>query len=107
MLLLDWRLKEDPWWHKSLAARDMSIMFWRLLLGPVIGGQTYKIPPLTTAVMERKENLIAMKRQEESGQNAELSERSKYTKEHCVKAASGSPSWMTGFDLVKCPINKG
>ena len=84
MLPLCWRLREDSRWHHSLPARDMSIMFWHLLPGPVIGGQAYKISPSTTPAQREKKTLF----DEKTGgiwPNAELSERATYTREYFLR----------------------
>ena len=84
MLLLVWRQEEDPWWHLSHAARDVSIMFWRLLPGPVIGGQAYRIHPLSTEAWEERKIVF----EEKIGRvwpNAELTERAKCTRKFVLK----------------------
>ena len=59
-------------------------MFWHLLLGPVIGGQTYRLPPISTTEWEEK-RAILKKRTARVWPNAELSAGDKFTRENVVK----------------------
>ena len=77
------------------AARAESIwwFFWHSLQGPVIGGQAYRIPPVTSAAWEEKKILFDEKTRR-IATNAELSERAKNTQGHTSCGSSGSPLWM-------------
>ena len=60
----------------TLEGIKVSTLFWHLVLGPVIGGQAYRVPPLTTKAWEERTNLF----EERTGRvwpNAELRERAK------------------------------
>ena len=58
-------LPEKEGWHASPAARVFcrkgGRCFWHLLRGPVIGGQVYRIPPISTEKWEEKKALLDMK----------------------------------------------
>ena len=60
------------------------IMFWHLHTGPVIGGQAYRIPPLTTEAWEEMKILF----DDKTGRvwpNAEWSEKPKCRREYVLK----------------------
>ena len=81
-----------PWWHDSpYGSREVN-MFWRLLPGPVIGGEAYETVPLSS------EEWRAMKTQFDiktgrTWPNLEPSERAKNTREYVLRQF-----WQTFVD---------
>ena len=59
------------------------MMFWHFLQGLVLGGQTYRIPPMTTVAWEEKKILFDEKTMR-MWPNAEC-ERAKYTREYVLR----------------------
>ena len=66
------------------AAQEMSIMFYQLLPGPAIGGQAYRIPPLTMEAW-KAEKIHFDERTGRTWPNAQLSARAWFTRENVLK----------------------
>ena len=91
--LCRWRLRlplgrrrwVDPRWHKSLRLElDQELDdVLELPPGPVIGGQAYILPPMSTEEWEKKKRILFDDKTGRVWPNAELSERAKFTRE-CV-----------------------
>ena len=69
----------DPRWRLELS-RSNDV----LALAPVIGGQAYRIHPMSTAEWEEKRILVDEK-MGRTWQNAGLSERAKFTREYVLR----------------------
>ena len=73
---------------------DLWVMLWHLLPGPAVGGQAYRIPPISTAKWKEKRALFDEKTGR-VGLNAESSARAKFTRGYVVKQFWLSSSILT------------
>ena len=75
--------------QQGFPSRGKDACFWHLLNSPVIGGQAYRIPPISKEEWEEKKDLF----DENTGRirpNAEMSSRARSTTEYVMKQFSVS-----------------
>ena len=79
----DTRRHESPQFGFSVAKQEL--MLWHLLLGPVVGGQVYRVLPISKEESKEKRKFSVTRKQEQFWSNAEESARAKFTRAHVVK----------------------